>query len=330
MSHLFIEYANANLTQGPEELKKIIDALMEEFGPIHAVPDLPSLMEWHGPLLHEITLPTILTRIIENITAFGSNLMEACIARGKVRTPPHIRIKLKNSHEADSLKLRGNSAITNVQLAEFSRDLNIDSTAEIAFEAAFGHVDGCRDQDGASRCPILSPWIYNTPLDGEAPTCYECHQAGVKRILQEITNGQELETIQGLPEILHLGVSSYRRAVNITDCIDIRNGWKSPLDHEGHFLPGPDSEFPFKFIFNNLLMSFVGYSLGKFLSDKKLSRTRLHKCEICGDFFVDEPRSKRCPPPKDCRKAGKHSYQMEYMRNKRNPESEKFDEKYIK
>jgi hypothetical protein len=339
--HLFIEYANNPLQNSRENFNQIVDVIKDEFGALPAVGGLPSsMLATYGYRLKETMPSLVLRNLYSEVLRFGQDINEAIIERGRIRTtPPNLgKINRMGSFEKDFLYMHGESAITAVQLAEWNtKEIHIDSSTEIGFEAAYSFLDGACYESGLKSCPTYNPWVDNLDLDVLQRTphikCYECQLLAFVEILNKIISGKAYTEIPGLEDLLHLGLSSYRRTLSINgaDQLETMMGWRSSYDDQtGHFLPGPDPDYPFKHTFNHLLLGFVSHSLGTFLADPKFSRTRLHKCEICGDFFIDEPRAKQCPSPKDCRQIRKTRYQKHYMRKKRNLDSPEGDEKYIK
>jgi len=311
--YLFIEYANNSLKDSPYNFNKIIGAMEDEFGPVYSVTDLPSLVPGDMHDWWQITPASHLYSILSRaILHYGQDLNGAIIKRGRIRTPPGIMINVEGrGHEEDYFHMCGDGGITSDKLATLnSRDLNIDAEMEIGFEAAYGFLDKqCHytDEDGWGYSPCLSfnPWVENVDfaIRLRAPhiKCYQCHQKAFIEILNKTISGQSYVKIIGFEHLLHLGFSNYRQAVSLSGPhqIDVIMGWRSLFDHQGHLLHGPDTEYPFKYVFNHLLMGIVAHSLGKFLATNG-NRRNLHKCAVCEDFFVGHASRKVCPKPKDC------------------------------
>jgi hypothetical protein len=315
-THLFLEYANLPLIGKPENFKNILDAIENEFGPVLPVSDLDLRAELRAPEgFREFTVIDYLQDCYSYIAKLGPDLNQALIKRGASRIRPNILYNLKSVgtyHENEYLHSLGGDAITSAHLGDDNtKGINIDRRFEIAFEAVYGFLDQQCTSPETERvfsrpCVSFNPWIQHvelkTLLNIPHIKCYECHQLAFIRILNKIITGQPYPEIPGLESLLHLGINNRRESLLINGPyqIEMTMGWKSPYDHNRQLRIGPDPEYPFKYIFSHLLMGLVSHSLAKFLINPKLTRSRLHKCEICGDFFVSHSSRKVCPPPKEC------------------------------
>jgi len=306
----FIEYANRHL-QSRENMDIVRYAIESEHGsPLLAVSDLPNprLATLASPF-PEISITDYISSFYNTMASVGQDINEAIIKRGHIRTPLDCG---SNEMPEEFFQNRGRGAITTQQLESPSLHIHIDRTKEVAFEAQFGFLDGqCLDQGtGLNECLAYAPWTMNLDLETRFQnephiTCVKCHQRSFIEIMNKITSGVPLRQIPGLEELLHLGVYNYRRTILWTEDGNVRDkaAWRSPADPIGIIRPGPHPEYPFKHIFNHYLLSLIAYSLAAILNDPDFSRERIHKCEICGEFFVGvgRPDQKFCPKP-ECQK----------------------------
>lgn len=216
-----------------------------------------------------------------------------------------------------------------------NEDVNI-----LAQEAVYGYSDGfcetkCRFRDLREekwgRRPFEGPSRWN---------CMECDQCDYTRILWEIVDGLPYSEIKGLSEFIkdapRLSKSEFgANAVEIE--IDPNpTSWKlmDQIPKIETFVPfrlqdplsliDEVSKSPFRVFWRAL----VAYTLSQFIDEDEGNRDRLKLCPGCNSFFKAEKLDRIYCYFKDCKNNREKRRLREFMRQKRDPNSLKYDERY--
>jgi hypothetical protein len=73
----------------------------------------------------------------------------------------------------------------------------------------------------------------------------------------------------------------------------------------------------------------LAYCLVEFFSLSE-NKKYLKRCPVCRDFFITKHKSRElCYEPKDCKKVNKDKWQVNFMRKKRDKDSDEFDPRYV-
>lgn len=331
---LFTAFANAplsrfsdNFDQVTKAFQKISAGIEKEFGALPTVSNLVPV-DHDIPVYQEnVYIVDCLHSFIDVMRYFGPDLDESVIKRGQVRSPDYdVSLNFKDLDENEILYLLGSSGISSAELSgDNSVRIKIDRLTEIGFEAAYGFLDRqCLNEDGEWPCLFYNPWIRNLdPAQFFSITsmyslkCFECHQLAFIEMLKKVISGCPFSEIVGFHDFLQLGVSSAREVVSMDtqDQIDFIFGWRSPYDDMGNYRSGPDAGYPFKHIFNHLIMGLVSYSLESFLAAGLQKNIR--QCEICGKFFIGHGSSTVCSKTCDAKRASRNSSKSRKKREMR-------------
>ena len=220
----------------------------------------------------EIAVSSILRNFVYQILDFGPDVNQAHIMRGKIRSNPSLHSFLEDSgHKEDGYFIHGEHSLTAVDVAKFNPEIMIDEEREMAFEAAYGYLDGyCwkKDENAAGWYERACRGQLNIPIGDlldfsffQGPSrlkCYECHQFYFVEFLERIIDGVEYGDIPGLLDFLNLSIGWMSHRVVLEEKQFMWEPlWRNPFREWGQLEHGRDANFPYKHIFNDFFMSLV-------------------------------------------------------------------------
>ncbi|EFK10206.1 conserved hypothetical protein [delta proteobacterium NaphS2] len=307
---LFTVYANAQLRDNVEDFHHLIDFLREN-GDFRLEHD-DDCVDGYGVAI-EMTVSDTFEQFVKLIAYFGPDVDQACAKRGECRTITSLRDQFEAAFE------KGQHSLTYRDLALSDGRIFIQRDKEAAFEAAYGYLDGycwAPDEDAPGwythPCAGAQPILSNTDIDNsffDGPDrlkCYECYQLGFIEILNQIVAGVAFDEIPDLFKLIDLAMDWNVRHTTTDERgrLSFDQFWKD-LYQVGGFKSGPDPEYPLKHTVNLFIMSLIADSLGGFLLNH--DRKTLHKCRVCGKFFIGHANATACPSPRDCRNISSNS-----------------------
>ncbi len=262
--------------------------------------------------------PAHLKKVFDTIYDSKPNILKGIIQRviilAKYRNPSCINEFLSMAEKEDHKKFK-------------------DPFFRKPFDTAAEAVYGYRDEYCKNKCfwrSLRRQKIGESLFEGSNRiNCLECNQLFFIKMLSEIIEGKKYSEIEGFENFLAAGRGLIKHRWNITSDSHGKKLEDTEYLKRGGLLSGGGYR-NHKFTFQDYLNGYVSYSLGEFL--QKNDRRKIKNCVICNDFFVAVKDIKRevCYPPKDCEKIRNKQYQKIFMAEKRDPNSPKFDSKYIR
>jgi hypothetical protein len=202
------------------------------------------------------------------------------------------------------------------------------NTFEIACEAVYAYRDNyCEDECfWKYRSKIFGKKLFSGP---NRLKCYECGQLAFIHMLSDLVQGKEYDDMFDfvrLLNILPLHIGSRVVSASEGSPFQLKLIRDIVLEPDPVFGLGKGRFGNCKFMLQDFLEKIISYSLTEFLINN--DRRKLKRCPVCGSFFIaGNIRKVHCS--KECAKIYKRNYQKTWMQKRRDPESPKYNPKYI-
>jgi hypothetical protein len=211
----------------------------------------------------------------------------------------------------------------------------VDEITTVAAEAVYGYKNGfCESQCPKRRARELK-WGKTCFQGNNRLKCYECEQRDFIRMLSEITEGKNYSQIKGLIEFMNNSCQFDQKLNGENLILPIDVGKKEELRKFVQLKTADPVSFASngeeqsKFIFFEFWNGLIAYILSQVLLQDAFDREKFKRCPICDTFFISGHKNRRCCTDK-CQYQFNKEYHQKDMASRRDPDSPKFDPKYIR
>lgn len=162
--------------------------------------------------------------------------------------------------------------------------------------------------------------------ENRKPKCYQCDQLLFIHTLLELITLKEYKS--DLPPALKLIAEDMHNSIMSPVYISPASGnqaFGKLIQEKRAWITAPYTNDEGM---NRSILHLVTFSLVEFLKVKK--KKKIKRCVICKDFFITNySKQITCPKPKSCQAIYKKDYHKKDMSERRDPDSDKFDPKYV-